>query len=155
VNPLRLQSLALGASLAHVIIDFQIGLFGSGPAISAAGAANIVDYAAIYALWGWALGAAAGSRGAVAALVVMAGLWAAFAQGLVGFAVCPPPCGRATGLQDAAHFLSLAFGSWAAVVTLRALRESGGRLGWWPTIFALVLIGASLALQGAAFAANR
>jgi hypothetical protein len=155
VNPLRLQSLALGASLAHVIVDFQIGLFGSGPAVSAIGAANIVNYAAIYALWGWALGAAAGSRGAVAALVVMAGVWAAFAQGLVGFAVCPPPCGGATGLQDAAHFLSLAFGSWAAVVTLRALREGSGSLGWWPTIFGLALIVASLALQGAVSAASR
>jgi hypothetical protein len=155
VNPLRLQALAVGASLLHVLVDYQVGLFGTGGTITALQAANIADYAAIYAMWSWALGAAGGSRGAVAALVVFAGIFGAFAQGIVGFAACPPPCGGATGLQDAAHLLSLVFGAWAAAGTVRALRESAGALGWWPSIFALALIVAGSALGAMTFGASR
>jgi hypothetical protein len=155
VNPLRLQALALGASLVHVLVDFAVGLFGTGRAITALQAANILDYAAVYMLWAWALGAASGSRGAVAALVVFAAVWSAFAQGAVGFAACPPPCGGTTGLQDAAHFLSLVLGAWAGFATARAFGEGAGQVSPWPTVFAVTLIAGSFALQGMAFAATR
>jgi hypothetical protein len=155
VNPLRLQALALGASLTHVLVDFQVGLYGTGDGISALQAANILDYAAIYALWGWALGAGSGSRGAVAALVIFAGIWSAFAQGVVGLAACPPPCGGAIGLQDAAHLFSLALGAWAALATARALRESAGAISWWPSLFALALIAAGFALEAMTYSAAR
>jgi len=128
VNPLRLQALALGASLAHVLVDFQVGLYGAG---------------------------AAGSRGAVAALVLLAGAWSAFAQGVVGFVACPPPCGGTTGMQDAAHFLSLVFGAWASVGTARAFGEGAGRVSWWPTVFAVALIVAGFVLEGMTFATTR
>jgi len=155
VNPLRLQALALGASLAHVLVDFQVGLYGTGATVNALQAANIVDYDAVYVLWAWALGAAAGSRGAVAALVVLAGAWSAFAQGVVGFVACPPPCGGATGMQDAAHFLSLVLGAWASIGTARAFGEGAGRVSWWPTVFAVALIVTGFVLEGMTFATTR
>jgi hypothetical protein len=155
VNPLRLQSLALAASLMHVIVDFQVGLYGTGTIVSGLQAANIVAYAAMYALWGWALGAAAGSRGAVASLVILAGGWAAMGQGLIGFVACPPPCGGATGIQDAAHFLSLVVGAWAAYATARVFGESPGPIGWWPSVIAVALIAGGFALEGLVFAATR
>ena len=80
MNPLRLQALAVGASLAHVLVDSQMALLERDNLIgdlfppSDIGLAPIVlAHAAIYALWAWALGAAGGSRGAVAALVIFAG----------------------------------------------------------------------------------
>jgi hypothetical protein len=152
VNPLRLQALAVGASLTHVLVDFQVGLFGAGAAMTALQAANILDYAAVYALWAWAIGAAGGNRGAVAALVIFAGIWSAFAQGIVGLAACPPPCGGTLGLQDAAHLLSLVFGGWAAFATARVSRESAATLSWWPSIFALAFIVAGFVLQAMTFA---
>jgi hypothetical protein len=162
VNPLRLQALALGVSLAHVLVDSQMALLERNPLIgdlfppSDIGLApNIAAHAAIYALWAWALGAAGGSRGPVAALVIFAGGWAATAQGLVGLASCPPPCGGSPGLRDAAHLLSLVFGSWAAYATARALRESAGAISWWPSIFALALTAAGFVLQSMTFGATR
>lgn len=155
MNPLRVQALALGASLMHVLVDFQVGLFGRGDVIPVLQAANITSYTAIYALWGWALGAAGGSRGPVAALVVLAGVWGALGQGVAGFAACPPPCGGATGLQDAAHLLSAVFGTRAAWLTIRAFTESAGHVSWWPSVFAFALIAAAFALQGMTFAATR
>ncbi len=152
MNPLRLQAIALAASLSHVLVDFAIGLYGSGSSMSALQAANIAAYAAVYGLWGWALGAATSLRSAVAVLVVMAGLWSAFAQGVVGFAACPPPCGGATGFQDGTHLISLVFGAWAAWATWGALREGAGPIARWPVAYAVALIALSLGLQGMTFA---
>ena len=92
---------------------------------------------------------------AVAALVVLAGAWSAFAQGVVGFVACPPPCGGATGIQDAAHLLSLVFGVWASFGTARAFGEGAGRVSWWPTVFAIALIVTGFVLEGMTFAATR
>lgn len=152
MNPLRLQALAVAASLSHVILDFGIGLYGTGDALTALQAANMAGYAAVYGMWAWALGAAGGSRPAVVVLFVMALFWSAFAQGVVGFVACPPPCGSATGFQDATHLLSLVFGGWAAYLTWRAAREGGGPRFGWPVVYALALIVASFALQGLTFA---
>jgi hypothetical protein len=104
-------------------------------------------------LWAWALGAAGGSRGAGGALVVLAAVWSAL--GAVGFAACPPPCGGATRLQDAAQFLSFVLGAWVASATARSFGEGAGRISPWPTVFALALIAGSFVLQGTAFLAAR
>ncbi|MGH2500248.1 MAG: hypothetical protein ACRDF0_09195, partial [Candidatus Limnocylindria bacterium] len=126
MNALRLSSLALAFSLSHVIIDFAIGLYGSGATLTMLQAANIAAYAAVYGYWGWAFGAAREARWAVVVIALLAGVWAAFGQGVVGFAACPPPCRAATGFQDAAHLGSLVFGTWAASATVRALRRGSG-----------------------------
>jgi hypothetical protein len=106
-------------------------------------------------LWAWALGAAGGSRGAGGALVVLAAVWSALAQGAVGLVACPPPCGGATRLQDAAQFLSFVLGAWVASATARSFGEGAGRISPWPTVFALALIAGSFVLQGTAFLAAR
>lgn len=82
----------------------------------------------------------------------MALFWSAFAQDVVGFVACPPPCGSTTGFQDATHLGSLVFGAWAAFLTWRAAREGGGPRFGWPVAYAIALIAVSFTLQGMTFA---
>src|ERR687885_763435 len=122
---LQLNVLALAFSLAHVIADWHIGLFGaSSEAMSAPQAALLWLISGLYAWWGLSLAAAArGPRAGLLGLVALSAGWAALGNGLP-IVFCLPPCPGAFPHQDIAHVGSLLFGGWAAYASWRAARSS-------------------------------
>lgn len=148
---LWLNLLALAFSLAHLIMDWHIGLFGaSSESISALQAALVWLVSLVYAWWGVSLAAA--SRGARAGLLSLLGLsavWAFLGNG-VPIVFCPPPCAGAFPHQDIAHIGSLLFGGWAAYESGRAFRTNVqplGRAGWAIPGVALASVVALFALE--------
>lgn len=144
------QSAAVTASLAHVLLDFAIGLYGTS-LVSALQVANIVVYALVYGAWSWTL--ASTGAAALTAQFVLALLWTLFAQGIAGFAACPPPCGGALGFQDLTHLASVLAGAWAAYATLGPSRRAG--LRWDAAGAVAVLVAIGFALQGTTFLTYR
>ena len=152
---LQLNVLALAFSLAHVVADWHIGLFGaSSEAMSAPQAALLWLVSGLYAWWGLSLAAAArGARAGLLGLVALSAGWAALGNGLP-IVFCPPPYPGAFPQQDIAHIGSLLFGGWAAYASGRAAGSSEqrrGRAAWalpavaLAAIVALFALGASLA----------
>ena len=140
---------ALTFSLAHVLIDYAVGVFGQGPSMSATQAALVLSLGALYAAWGRvAAAAAAGARWAWYAIALLAGVWAGALNGVVGFAACPPPCAGATPWQDLAHGGSLFFGAVAAWDAVRVARARSGPVARLPLLVTGVLIAVVVALEG-------
>jgi hypothetical protein len=147
---LMLQSAALAASLLHVLIDVWIGLFGRGGPMPLGQGALLIAFAMLYGWWISPLAAAtAGVRGAMLALVMLSGVWAALGNGLVGLGACFIPCAGAAPFQDVAHVASLVLGVWAAWLALRAYRAMPGPTQWAPTVTAMVLMVVVFALEAA------
>lgn len=150
---LLLQGAAVVASLTHLLIDSWLGLFGSGDPISPGEALTLISVALVYGWWLSPIAAATnGVRGAMLALVILAGFWAGFANGLVGLAACFIPCAGAAPFQDIPHVASLVFGVWAAWVAWRAYRAMPGDTQLAPPVTAVVLVIASFAFQAASAA---
>lgn len=147
---LALQAAALASSLLHALVDVRIAVFGGGTAISAGQAAVLVTMALLFAWWALLLAFTA-RRDVLWALAALAGLWAGFANGLIGFAFCFPPCVDAFPLGDLSHLGSLVFGAWGALVTARAARGAAGPEGWGLLAITLVLVAASFVLQATNF----
>lgn len=122
-------ALAFTASIWHAFIDAHIGLLGptSETMTLAQGAALIFDVMLI----GWwiymALEAFSGDERALGALALLLVVEPVLFDGLVAFAVAPPPS-AAFPYQDLAHSLSLVSGITALVALRRSL--GWGRLGW-------------------------
>jgi hypothetical protein len=151
-------ALALAFSLSHVLIDFQVGLFGpSSEQMQAGQALLILLVSLLYAWWGvsFAWAGLPGARAAgLAGLLVPAFLWSFVANGLVGVAACPPPCSGAWPYQDIAHFGNVIFGGLASAATWRAVRLNSGPARWPAALTGVGLTVAILALQGVLFAAR-
>jgi hypothetical protein len=141
--------LALAATLAHLLIDVHIGLFGaSAPEIGPLQMVNIGIIAAVFAYWAYAMAyALAGSASALAAVVVFSAFWAAFANGAVALVVAPPPS-LGFPYQDITHGLSLVFGTLATVLAWRELKARGSDLNYALPAIAAALVIANLAVQG-------
>lgn len=143
---------ALSISLAHVLIDFHIGLFGeTSKNMSMLEALNVATTAGIYGFWAWAI---AGARNkevpAISTALVFALVQSALINGLVAFFAAPPPS-SAYPFQDLTHLGSLAAGSMAGL-GLWSLRSKSSRAGSrLPFISAFVIIGLSLATSGLVF----
>lgn len=144
-----LQGMAITSSLFHVLIDAWIGLFRSGPAMTLGQA---LTFAVIAALYGWWLAPLAvgtwGMRGALLALVVLAGGWAALANGVAGLFVCFP-CAEAAPYQDIAHIGSLLTGIAAAWYAWVVYRRTAGPVNLWLTSNAVVFVVVAVLLMAA------
>jgi hypothetical protein len=149
-GPLILQGAALASSLLHVLIDVWIDLFGRGPGMTPGQAALLTAFAVLYGWWISPIAAAtAGVRGAMLALAVLSGVWAALGNGAIALGACFVPCAGAAPFQDIAHVASLVFGAWAAWSAYRAYRAMPGPTQWAPTVTAIVLIVVVFALEAA------
>ena len=139
---------ALTASLAHVLIDQFIGLFGSGQSMSPTQAMYVIAVAALYGYWAALFAGAARSDGGMAtALIILTVTWAALLNGAAALASCPPPCAGAAPYQDLTHALSFALGVLAAYVLWRSFRGSLGAFLSTPSVTVSALLLVTLATQ--------
>jgi hypothetical protein len=119
---LPVHTLAVAFSLAHLTLDWGVGIIGGpvGSAITPVQTLVLVVGSALYALWTAALVVAGqGSKLAMGATIVLC------AVGALGngssIVACPPPCGGAAPIGDLTHIGSLVFGLWAIYESWRAL----------------------------------
>ena len=153
--------LAFVVSLIHLLIDFQIGLFGPlSEQVSLAQAALIGLVSLLYGWWGVSfsfVGAAPTRKFGLASLFTLAFLWSFLANGLAGLIACPIPCPGAAPYQDITHVGSIIFGMSASYTAWRGLRaEAGRQAAVWPvTLAALAITAAIFALQGMLFYTSR
>lgn len=140
---------ALAASLAHVFIDFHIGLYGaSSSEMSPLQAATILLTCLMYAWWTASLAVAyAGSRSGLASVVAITLGWAFLYNGVLAFAAAPPPS-DAFPYQDIAHLNSFIFGGLGAYSTWRVVRLSENQINWRLTIIGVLVMIFALAVQG-------
>lgn len=133
---------AFSATLAHLLIDQHIGLYGStSESMTGWEAANVGRHAALAALWMGVVVAATHSADARRALVWLVVVDAALLNGAVAFVAAPPPS-SAFPYQDVSHGLALVTGVVAAVVISRSLPDLGPPHGrGWRTATVGVLIG--------------
>jgi hypothetical protein len=145
-RPLSLA--AMGFSLAHLFIDFHIGLFGaSSQRMRLQEAALAATFGLLYAAWARALARASeAQRGGFVASLIFAAGWAFFVNGVAALGAAPPPS-WGFPYQDIAHFGSLVFGGLATVGLVRQLRDVEGRLSWRPALWPGVLIAGATAME--------
>ncbi len=122
---------ALLASLAHVLIDSHIGLFGeTSSQMSLLHAANVLLTSLFY---GWAIFAVGlssmGDKSALVSTLVIVVMWVLLANGVAAVAVAPPPS-SAFPYQDIAHFSCIVLGVGASAAIWRARRWMGGEVSW-------------------------
>lgn len=124
-------ALAFFATLAHVLIDVHIGLWGeTSDEMSLLQAVNAMARAAIYGWWLLVTVVALnGDQWALRSALMFAVVYAVFLNGLAAFAAAPPPS-AAFPYQDVAHGLSLVIGGVAALSIWASIRRAtpGGRL---------------------------
>ena len=124
---------ALLASLAHVLIDSHIGLYGeTSSQMSLLQAANVLLTSLFY---GWAIYAVGvASAGNKSALV------STLANGVAALAVAPPPS-SAFPYQDIAHVACIVFGVGASAAIWRARRSITGEVSWtMPVTTGIILL---------------
>jgi hypothetical protein len=128
---LWLTSAALAFSLVHIIIDFNIGLFGAtSKTMSLAAGLHILALGLIYAWWALTLGRAAlGQTGGLAGLFGVTFLWSFLGNGLITIFAAPPPS-AAFPFQDIAHFGNLLIGGWASYELWRAIQAAPPPAQW-------------------------
>lgn len=143
----------------HVLLDYQVGLFGrTSNEMSWAQAALVVLLGLLYAWWGVSFALAGGStwQGAgLAGLLWLSLLWAFLANGLAGVFACLPPCSGAFPYQDIAHFGNIIFGGWASYSTWTALRATRTGMHWRAALVPLSLVLTLFFLQGFLFFSGR
>lgn len=116
---------AFAATVAHLLIDQHIGLYGAiSQTMTGWEAVNVARHAVVAGLWMAASVAATHSVDARRALQWLAVVDAALLNGAVAFAVAPPPS-DAFPYQDVAHGLALVFGAGAAFLLAKNLAEAG------------------------------
>lgn len=152
---LWLGGLALAFSLVHVLLDYQIGLFGqTSNDVSWVQAALALLLGLLYAWWGVSFAMSGGSTwqaAGLASLLWLSLLWAFLANGVAGVFACLPPCPGAFPYQDIAHFGNIIFGGWASYATWTALRASRTSMRWRAALVPLVLVVTLFFLQGYLF----
>jgi hypothetical protein len=149
---------ALAASLAHVLIDYHVGLYGSASstAMSFLQATNILLTSLVYACWIASLGlATSGYRSGLLATLVLTVGWAVVWNGLVGLIVCPPPCRNAFPYQDIAHMSSLIFGALAVYTTWQKIGDTTGPINAVLTICIIIVMLAAFVVQSVLGLARR
>ncbi len=158
MNWILLSAAALAMSLAHVLIDYHIGLYGSASstAMSSLQAANIFLTCLVYACWVASLGLAMGGyrSGLLATLLITVG-WAFLWNGAIGLIVCPPPCRGAFPYQDIAHMGSLVFGALAAYTTWQKISDTTGPINAFLTACIVVVVLAAFVVQSVLGLAQR
>jgi hypothetical protein len=125
------NAIAIVASLAHVLIDFHIGLFGAtSKLMSVPEAASVFATALAYGGWGYALATAnAQDKSRLASLFAYVVFWSFLANGVIAVLIVPPPS-AAFPYQDIAHVSNVIFGGLGAYATWKALEASPGNLMW-------------------------
>jgi hypothetical protein len=121
---LLMNAAALAFTLAHVLIDFQIGLFGeTSLTMTPLQAANAFITSLVFASWSasMAMAASGSSKGYSATFALVIG-WAILSNGLVAVFAAPPPS-AAFPYQDITHFGSLIFGGLGAYAVWREMRR--------------------------------
>ncbi len=146
------STLAIVATLAHVLIDAHIGLWGeTSDEMSVLQATNLGAQGVVYGWWALALVfAARGDRWGMRSALVMAAGNAFLLHGAIAIVAAPPPS-AAFPYQDLAHGLSLVTGGVAAVYIWSGLKNApagGRRYLFIGSILAIIL---SQALSGAVF----
>lgn len=148
-------ALALAFSLVHVLLDYQVGLFGrTSNDVSWAQAALALLLGLLYAWWGVAFALSGGSTWQALGLVNLLWLsllWAFLGNGLAGVFACLPPCSGAFPYQDIAHFGNIIFGGWASYATWSALRTSRVGVRWQAALVPLALVMTLFFLQSYLF----
>jgi hypothetical protein len=128
MNPIQINSrwllahtLAIGFSLAHMILDWHLDLFGaSETSLSLAQAATLLIGSTLYAFWAMALTLAGqGNRRAMPVTILTAAI-GGLGNGL-SIVFCLPPCSGAFPFGDLSHIGSLIFGAWAIYESWRVL----------------------------------
>lgn len=139
---------ALLASLAHVLIDFHIGLYGEASSrVSSLQAANLFLTSLVYGWWIYAVAVAGSGNGpALVSALVVAALWAFLWNGLIGLMVSPPPS-SAFPYQDIAHVSSIVFGADASAAIWRASRSIETEVSWTMPVVAGVIVLLALVVQ--------
>ena len=122
---------ALVASLAHVLVDYHIGLYGeSSLRMSSLQAANLAATSLVYGWWIYAVAVAAlGDKSALVSALVLAVAWASLWNGAVGLVVSPPPS-SAFPCQDVAHLSSIVFGAGAGATIWQTSRTIETDFSW-------------------------
>ena len=145
---LLLNVAALAASLAHVFIDYQIGLFGaSSPIMSPLQAANILCTCLVIAWWTLSLAlASTTTQGSLFSAFTLSIGWALVANGAAAIAAVPPPS-AAFPYQDIAHFSSLILGGLAGYTTWNKIRTSRLSFNWRCAAVAIVLMLIAFGMQ--------
>jgi hypothetical protein len=137
----------MGAALAHTLIDFHLGGYGTpSSSMSLPQGANVVLTSVVAAVHASALGLGpVGSQPALTVSLVLAVGWV-FLGNRAAILIAPPPS-DAFPYQDLAHLTCLVFGASAGVAIWRRLRRMN--LRWHP-----IAVGGSVALVVALFAAE-
>lgn len=118
-------TVAFAATIAHLLIDQHIGLYGTtSEAMSSWEAVNVGRHTVVAGLWMAVAVAATNSADARRALLWLVVIDAALLNGAVAFLVAPPPS-DAFPYQDISHALALAAGVVAAWVITRSLPDVG------------------------------
>lgn len=148
-----LNGLALAFSLAHYLIDWHIGPFGSASSLMSPAQAGLVAISAgLYGWWALSVGAASSAgRSGVGACFILAFGWAFLLNGVVALAVCLPPCGNAFPFQDITHFGNVIFGGLASWLTWRAFVTQPEPLGWGLAVGAFLLLALTVSVEAFAF----
>jgi hypothetical protein len=117
------NTLAIGFSLSHLILDWHLDLFGPATTyLSTAQALILVIGSAVYALWAYALALA--NRGSRRAMIATIGLCALGGLGNgLSIIACLPPCAGAFPFGDISHIGSLVFGLWAILEVWLTLKQ--------------------------------
>ncbi len=136
---------ALGATVAHLLIDYHIGLYGETSEImSALQAASAVRQAVLIAWWLLLAVAAVYDSGALRALFWLVVVDAAIMNGAVAFAVAPPPS-AGFPYQDLAHGAALVFGVIAAVrISRRRAQLDPPPKNRWLVATVVILVGVQM-----------
>jgi hypothetical protein len=146
---------ALAFALAHVFIDFHIGLFGqSSIHMSLLQAGNILVLVLINAWWVACLVSAVPPNGhlrsrwtGLSGAFAIAFIWAFLGNGLVAVFAAPPPS-AAFPYQDITHFGSLVFGGLAAFATWKEMKTRSNPIRLQPLVAVGVLIFLAMIVNG-------
>jgi hypothetical protein len=152
---LWLNITALAFALAHVFIDFHIGLFGqSSIHMSLLQAGNILVLVLINAWWVACLVSAVPDNGhlrsrwtGLSGAFAIAFIWAFLGNGLVAVFAAPPPS-AAFPYQDITHFGSLVFGGLAAFATWKEMKTRSNPIRLQPLVAVGVLIFLAMIVNG-------
>lgn len=149
---------ALAASLAHVLTDYHIGLYGTSSAtMQPLQAGNVLATCLVYAWWAVVLGMAYGDSrsGLISALVIAIG-WAMVWNGAVGWAVSPPPS-SAFPYQDIAHIANILLGGVATYCIWQKAQINSPAIHWLMpslTLGLLIIVCIVQSILGLAHRAN-
>ncbi len=146
---------AMAASLAHVLIDYHIGLYGRSSAVMQPWqAGNLLCTSLVYAWWALILGMVYGmSTSGSASALMMAGGWGLLWNGAIGLVVSPPS--RAFPYQDITHIANILLGGLASYFIWQNVRAYQDPIDWLMPSIALGVVVVACIVQSIVGVANR